>query len=197
MNNKWIVGVALLVVVGLIVAARVSQRDDSPPTVPGQQSAVRQQGDTANVAGELVGGDAEEAGQVNLAPDFSLQTLEGQTITLADYRGEKAVVLDFWATWCPNCQRDMPVLNKLYNEYQGEVEVIGINLQEKTDKVQKFVEQRGINFPVVLDPTASVSRSYGVQYTNTHILIGKDGALVKIVPGDIKESDIKLLIEAS
>src|SRR3989338_759969 len=65
-----------------------------------------------------------------LAPDFSLESLSGGTISLADYRGKKPVVLDFWASWCPNCRRDMPNLNRYYDKYKDRVEVIGINLHE-------------------------------------------------------------------
>src|SRR3989344_5947997 len=70
----------------------------------------------------------ESAKQV--APDFSLDKLGGGTITLAEYKGRKPVVLDFWTTWCPNCKRDMPHLNALYEKYKDKVEVIGIDLQE-------------------------------------------------------------------
>ncbi|MCH8748241.1 redoxin domain-containing protein [Patescibacteria group bacterium] len=145
------------------------------------------------------GQDSEVLGvgqQRELAPDFTLESLDGTTITLAQYRGEKPVVLDFWASWCPNCQRDMPQLNRLYQEYQGQFEVIGINLQESRDKVEKYVQQKNISFPVVLDPDRQATYAYGVQYTNLHVLIDKAGVVVKVVPGDISESDIVSLLQS-
>lgn len=137
---------------------------------------------------------ATSAESTQVAPHFSLQDLNGNTVTLADYKGVKPVVLDFWATWCPNCQRDMPRLNGYYEKYNDQVEVIGVNLQENKSLVEKFVQQKGLTFPIVLDPTGLASRSYSVRYTNYHVLIDKDGNIVKTIPGDISESDIQSLI---
>ena len=133
---------------------------------------------------------------VDLAPDFTLDRLDGGKLSLSDYRGEKPVVLDFWASWCPNCQRDMPKLSALYDEFSDEVEVIGINLRESTSTVQRFIDSRGITFPIVMDK-GSVSRQYGIRYTNTHVLINTDGSVAQIVPGDISRSHITALIEAN
>jgi len=129
------------------------------------------------------------------APDFSLERLGGGTISLAEYKGKKPVIIDFWASWCPNCKRDMPRLNRFYEKYKNEVEVIGINLQENTQIVQDFVTSRNISFPIALDPSARASRAFGVRYTNTHILIDKEGNIVREIPGDIRESDIVSLIQ--
>jgi len=128
-----------------------------------------------------------------VAPDFSLDKLGGGTITLAEYRGRKPVVLDFFATWCPNCKRDMPKLNALYEKYKDKVEVIGIDLQENPSLVQKTISDWGITFPIALDANSQTSRAYGVRYTNFHILIDIDGNVVRAVPGDISESDITSL----
>jgi len=131
----------------------------------------------------------------NLAPDFTLQKLGGGAITLSEFKGQKPVVIDFWASWCPNCRRDMPNLNRFYEKYKDKVEVIGVNLQEKESTVQDFINSRGINFPIALDPHGEVSRVFGIQYTNTHFLIDINGNLVRTIPGDIKEADIVSLIE--
>lgn len=133
----------------------------------------------------------ESAKQV--APDFSLDKLGGGTITLAEYKGRKPVVLGFFATWCPNCKRDMPHLNTLYEKYKDQVEVIGIDLQENHSVVQKFITEKGITFPIAFDANGEASRVYGVRYTNFHVLIDIDGNVVKSIPGDISESDITAL----
>lgn len=129
-----------------------------------------------------------------LAPDFTLNSLDGGTITLSNYRGDKPVVLDFFATWCPNCQRDMPVLSSLYDKYKDEIEVIGVNLQERESTVEKFRRSYNISFPIVLDPGRLASQSFNVFYTNIHVLINKKGEVVKTIPGDIRESDIEFLL---
>jgi len=136
----------------------------------------------------------DELSSTQFAPDFSLERLNGENITLAQYRGVKPVVLDFWATWCPNCQRDMPRLNAMYNKYKDQVEVIGINLQENPNVVARFINDRGINFPIAFDPSSRASKAYGVRYTNFHVLIDIDGNVIRTIPGDIRESDITALI---
>jgi cytochrome c biogenesis protein CcmG, thiol:disulfide interchange protein DsbE len=133
--------------------------------------------------------------QKDSALDFTLQKFDGGTISLSEFRGKKPVVVDFWASWCPNCRRDMPNLNRFYEKYKDKVEVIGVNLQEKESTVQKFINSHGINFPIALDSRGEASRTFGIQYTNTHFLIDINGNLVRTIPGDIRESDIASLIE--
>lgn len=129
------------------------------------------------------------------AGSLAFEKLDGGSIALADYKGQKPVILDFFATWCPNCQRDMPVLDRFYDKYKEDVEVIGVNLQEPSEKVQEFVSSYGISFPVVLDPSGRASQLFGVRYTNTHILIDKEGNVTRVIPGDIREADITALIK--
>ena len=144
------------------------------------------------------GEDGRRAGSLNgeggLAPNFVLNLLGGGKVALADYRGEKPVVIDFWASWCPNCRRDMPVLNKLYEKYKDQIEVIGVNLQERESTVEKYITAAGITFPIALDPSGKTAGAYGIRYTNSHVLINKEGQIVKVVPGDISEADILLLL---
>jgi len=130
-----------------------------------------------------------------LALDFSLAKLGGETISVSEFRGKKPVVVDFWASWCPNCRRDMPNLNRFYEKYKDKVEVIGVNLQESESTVGKFIASKGISFPIALDPRGEASRAFGIQYTNTHFLIDINGKLIRTIPGDIRESDITSLIE--
>lgn len=131
------------------------------------------------------------------APDFTLESIHGGNIALSDYRGEKPVILDFFATWCPNCRRDMPRLSKWYEEYKDQVEVIGINLQEREGVVNNYIKNANISFPIALDPKAEAARSYGVRFTNYHVLIDKAGNIAGVVPGDINESQILSLIAGS
>lgn len=137
------------------------------------------------------------SGETQLAPDINLNLLNGGTVNLSDYRGKKPVVLNFWASWCPNCRRNIPNLNQFYEKYKDRVEVIGVNLHEETDTVRKFISSLGISFPIALDPNSVASRAYGIQYTNTHFLIDKEGRLIRTVPGDIQESDVQYLIQRS
>jgi len=130
-----------------------------------------------------------------IAPDFSLEKLGGGTITLAEYKGRKPVVLDFWTTWCPNCKRNMPELSAFYEKYKDQIEVIGINMQENQSLVQKTITDWKITFPIALDTKGSVTRAYGVRYTNVHVLIDKEGNVVRLIPGDVSEADMLELIK--
>lgn len=136
------------------------------------------------------------SGVAEAAPDFTLPSLGGSSITLSEYEGNKPVVLDFWASWCPNCRRDMPRLSRLYEEYGDEVEVIGVNLRESASVAQEYVDSAGIGFPIVLDAKGATSNAYGVRSTNTHVLINIDGTIHSTIRGDISESHIKKLIAA-
>ncbi len=170
--NKTLLGIGalVLVVVALIGFSRTSS--------PAQQ--------TAN--------HATSPQVAAAATDIALQSLDGTTIKLSDYKGKKPVVLDFFATWCPNCQRNMPHVSALYSQYKDKVEIIGVDLQEEKSLVQKFVQQYGVTYPVVLDPSGTARDAFQVQYTNVQVLIDKNGNVVRTIPGDLQESDLKSLL---
>lgn len=179
MSKKLLIGGVVLVAAGLVIFGRFNGSDSVPVT-------------NQNLHGASVAGTISK----NSAPDFTLQKLDGGTISLSEFRGKKPVVVDFWASWCPNCRRDVPNLNRFYEKYKDKVEVIGVNLQEKDSTVRDFIASRGISFPIALDPYGQASNAFGIRYTNTHFLIDKDGNLVRTIPGDIREADILSLIES-
>lgn len=125
------------------------------------------------------------------ASDFSLPKLGGGTISLSEYRDKKPVVLLFWATWCPNCRRDMPVLDGIYRKYGDSVEIIGIDLNEKEATVRAFIDKNAIGFPIAFDEDGTVGDEYGIQYTNTHVLVGKNGDVEDLILGDLSEEALR------
>lgn len=183
MSNKIIILGLIGIIVGLFAIGRFTGGNSEAGINPSTQNGLHGQANIGNAAGS------------QLAPDFSLARLGGGTISVAEFRGKKPVIVDFWASWCPNCRRDMPNLNRYYEKYKDQVEVIGVNLQEAEPTVKDFIASRGISFPIALDPTGHASQIYGIQYTNTHFLIDKEGSLVRQIPGDIRESDIQSLIQ--
>lgn len=91
------------------------------------------------------------------APAFTLPDMQGGTLSLADYRG-KVLVVNFWATWCPPCRKEMPSLNRAaawLKKY--DVELIAINVGESADQVAKFLQQLTLDFPILLDQDTAVS----------------------------------------
>ncbi len=100
------------------------------------------------------------------APDFTLMTPDGQAISLADYRG-KVVFVNFWATWCPSCVAEMPEYEQVYQKHgqgQGDLVVLGVNLQEGPEHVTQYAAGLGVTFPVLLDEDGNVT---GGQYQAT------------------------------
>jgi cytochrome c biogenesis protein CcmG, thiol:disulfide interchange protein DsbE len=95
------------------------------------------------------------------APNFALETLDGETLTLSDYRGTP-VVLNFWASWCGPCRQETPALQQFAEENPG-VQVIGINQQEQPGQARDFAEEFGVTYPIPLDQTGAVSQGFRVN----------------------------------
>jgi peroxiredoxin len=126
------------------------------------------------------------------APDFTLPTLDGSKITLSEFRG-KAVLLNFWATWCPPCKVEMPWFADLQKEYgQDGLVVLGVAMDDSSPStIAKFTHEMGVNYPVLLG-TDKVSDDYGdVQYLPTTFYIGRDGTIVDKMTGLLDRKDIE------
>jgi thiol-disulfide isomerase/thioredoxin len=113
------------------------------------------------------------------APDFTLPTLSGASIRLADLRG-KVVLLNFWATWCVPCRTEMPIIEALYQRYKDQgLEVVAVNLDMlSTAGVEAFVKEVGVTFRVVLNPSWATARAYSVVGVPTTYLINRAGNVV-------------------
>jgi peroxiredoxin len=106
------------------------------------------------------------------APEFRLSALDGKQVALSDYRG-KVVLVHFWATWCPPCVEELPVLDRMYRGLAGrELEVLAVSVDEGgAENVAAFVKKNAVSLPVLLDPGASVAHSYGTfKFPETYIL---------------------------
>jgi peroxiredoxin len=131
--------------------------------------------------GEKSGKQAQAAKA--LAPDFTLEDLNGKQVSLSDHRG-KFVFLHFWATWCPPCKDELPAIQKLYEvSDQSKFAIMTINVKEGRGAVQPFLEERRLNFPVQLDARSAVSRQYRIRAIPTTILIDQEGLVVGRVSG--------------
>lgn len=143
-------------------------------------------------------GEGDEAVEVAMAregepaPDFALNTLNGDTVRLSDLRGQ-AVVINFWATWCGPCKVEIPLFEHVYqrNKDKGLV-VLGVNVQEQAPGVAQFVSEFGMSFPVVLDESGQVSTLYRVRGLPTSIFISPDGKLEVAHRGSIVQRETLL-----
>jgi len=134
-----------------------------------------------------------------LAPDFSLNTPDGETITLSDLRGQ-AVLVNLWATWCPPCRAEMPAIQKLYKEYQDRgFTVLAINMAYQDDPfaVLPFMQEYGLTFPLLLEETGEVAEIYELRSLPSSFFIDRQGIIQEVViGGPMSEALLRTRIES-
>ena len=118
------------------------------------------------------------AGRVE-ASDFLLKTLDGQNQTLRQERG-KIILINFWATWCPPCIREMPAMQRAYDKFKDQgFEILAISVdQGGSDAVREFAENLKLSFPILLDPENTAKQAYRVRALPTNYLIDRAGRVV-------------------
>jgi thiol-disulfide isomerase/thioredoxin len=130
------------------------------------------------------------------APDFALTSLDGRTLKLSDFRG-KAVLLNFWATWCEPCKIEMPWFVELEKKYgpQG-LAVLGVAMDDASPKeIAEFAGKLGVNYPILLGKEEVGTAYGGVQYLPTTFYIGRDQKIMNRVFGLVSRSEIEANIE--
>jgi peroxiredoxin len=116
--------------------------------------------------------------QERRASDFQLQGLDGQSVTLSNYKNKKSVLLLFWASWCPYCLKELKNLNNKYKKFANDdIEALAINVNEQQGAVSNFIKRNSFAFKVVLDKDAGVASSFDVLGIPTYILIDKSGTV--------------------
>ena len=141
------------------------------------------------------------------APDFTLTDQYGSSHTLSDYKG-KTVFLNFWATWCPPCKREMPEVQALYERYgenEGDLIVLGVanpkteehpgNSDETQDVVEKFLKDNGYTFPVVMDLTGDTFSQYMISAFPTTFMIDKDGNVFGYASGSLSGDMMESIVQ--
>ncbi len=147
------------------------------------------QSQISDLNSELAGAEAEvaeleelatalEGSQAgNLSSNFQLSSLDGKTVSLRDLRGSP-VMLNFWATWCGPCRIEMPYLQQIYEKWRDKgLILLTINLSETTFKVQQFMQDNSLSFPVLLDSNGEVGRKYNITAIPTTFFINKYGII--------------------
>jgi peroxiredoxin len=133
----------------------------------------------------------------SLAPEFNLQTLDGQSVQLSTLRG-KNVLLSYWVTWCIPCMEELPVLNRIYQEYQSqELVILSVNgiQQDELDKVMATISEQGISMPVALDQGDALYNNYWVRFLPTSFFIDETGVIRHIQLGSLSEENLRTKIE--
>lgn len=125
------------------------------------------------------------------APNFELIALNGEKVRLSDFRGKK-VLINFWATWCPPCVKEMPAMQAFYDEYAAKENIVifainATNQEATTDTVKQFVRKNGISFPILLDEQGDVLLHYEVLTLPTSLIIDEGGMVVEQILGPVTE----------
>lgn len=148
----------------------------------------------------------EESAKKTLAPDFTLTDQYGVTHTLSEYRG-KTVFLNFFATWCGPCQKEMPDIETLYKKYgdnSGDLVVLSVanphteegpdNNDMSPEKIAEFMSDNGFTYPALMDRTGAVFQTYGIRSFPTTFMIDKDGYVEGYVPGMLTSSMMESIV---
>ncbi|MDO8752718.1 MAG: TlpA disulfide reductase family protein [Anaerolineales bacterium] len=134
------------------------------------------------------------------APDFILRTPTGETYTLSELKGQ-AVLVNFWATWCPPCRSEMPAIQKMYEEYKDQgfiVLAVDMTYQDDPFAVVPFTEEYGLTFPILLDETGDASKAYQIRSLPSSYFINRFGIITEVViGGPMSEALIRTRIEES
>ncbi|MUK90672.1 redoxin domain-containing protein [Ornithinibacillus sp. L9] len=171
---KQILGTALIAVLGIILVMNMLNMNKESST---NEYDVTGDTEAEGVAIGPPGSSGLEVGE--LSPDFELKTLEGETIRLSDLLGKK-IMLNFWATWCPPCLKEMPEMQEFYDEHGDEIEILAVNVtgSEKNEQaVHDFIDEYSYTFPILLDTAMNVSDEYKAITIPTTYFIGTDGTI--------------------
>lgn len=113
----------------------------------------------------------------NVARDFTLETVEGNSISLKDYRGQ-VVLINFWATWCPPCRAEIPDLQSTYLERREDgFVVLGLNVEESRAVVQQFMDEVEMTYPVLLDEGGEVLQTYRANGLPMSVIVDPEGVI--------------------
>jgi thiol-disulfide isomerase/thioredoxin len=180
----------VLVIVAIIaVIYYIENRNGDSTNSSGQTYGIREMSPALNPDGMNV-----EAAEGSLAPDFELETvaISGSSTTngeawLSDYRGHP-VVLNFWATWCYPCRKEIPQFVKSADKYNDDgLVVIGLDLQEGPGLIQPFAQEYGMNYPILVDRDGEVGNKYRLLGMPTTVFIDANGVVRKIFRGPLQE----------
>lgn len=124
------------------------------------------------------------------AADFTLESATGERVSLGRFAGEKAVLLVFWATWCPHCNAAVPAINEIQSRMRDRLEVLAIDFLESRQKVQSFMKAKNVAYTVLLDRDGAVARKYRVVGIPTYVVVDRNGRIVysdNDLPGSIEK----------
>jgi cytochrome c biogenesis protein CcmG, thiol:disulfide interchange protein DsbE len=156
-----------VLLIGAMVAIRIAQAPGSTPTTVG-----------------------------SVAPDFSLETLDGDALRLGDLRG-RPVIVNFWASWCLPCQEEFPLLQAAHEAHAADgLAVIGIVYQDRTQAARTFMERYGATWTAAMDPDDRVASAYNILGPPETFFIGRDGRIAARHIGQLSAASLEAKVAA-
>lgn len=193
-------GLAALLVVLLIILIFATKSSEQADGLAGYESA-----NIDDLPDDVVDESLDvEAGLDvgQMAPDFELKTLDGESVRLSDYKGQM-VMLNFWASWCPPCRVEMPHMETYYQEYKEEdnIEILAVNMttleRGSQDKVPDFVDKHGLTFPILMDEDGDIKDLYKVMVYPTTYILNEEGMITDRINIPLDVEVIEWLMENS
>jgi cytochrome c biogenesis protein CcmG/thiol:disulfide interchange protein DsbE len=177
---SWALGLAIVVMAVMAWVALDSSGDPAPDQL---NASVTEPG----------GGSTSGSGQP--VPDLTLTGLDGSTVDLASYRG-RPMVVNFWASWCPPCLKEMPDFEQVYQQRDGTVAFVGINVRESAATATDLATRTGVTYDLVLDTTGDASRGFSVVNMPTTVFINADGIVTSVHAGALTAAELNERIDA-
>lgn len=175
-------GACWLGIVGLGCGSNGETTDQSVPVSNGTAAAPPEPAPSADPSGRKA------------APDFTLRDINGTQVSLRDYRG-KVVLVNFWATWCGPCRREIPDFIELQEDKSGDVVILGISLdREGAMKVKPFAESMNINYPVLVDGQAAAQGFGRIDAIPTTFFVDRQGRIAQSVRGLATRAQIEQIM---
>ncbi|PRX27962.1 thiol-disulfide isomerase/thioredoxin [Orenia metallireducens] len=186
LKGNWkLIIVILLILLGIGGGVIYNQGIDNQPSEFIQEDSKDKQESQAKSKEDIYG-----LGIGDYAPEFNLENLAGEDIHLTDYQG-KYLLLNFWATWCPPCRKEMPDLNEFHQENRGEFVVVGVNIGEDKEDVKKFMHSGGYDYPILLDRDRQVAFLYRASVIPTSYFINPQGQIQYIKRGLVTKEELE------
>ncbi|AOH48427.1 MAG: TlpA family protein disulfide reductase [Centipeda sp. (in: firmicutes)] len=177
MRNRYTALFAAVFALSMITGCGGSESADKGTTASAQPSAEQSKG--SGLRGEA-------------APTFKLKDLAGADVAV-EAKG-KPYIINFWATWCPPCQAEIPDLAAFHAAHKDTVDFYAVNLQEDAQPVQKFMAERKVELPVVLDTQGAAANLYGVRAIPTTVVVDRDGKIAYRKTGGVTKEELEDVI---
>lgn len=183
-------GLSLVIAASILLLGGCSQGENKSSQSAGDAPGTAQTENNATQADPSSEEAAEIEHEPELAPSFELKSLDGDTVTLEDYKGQY-VYINFWATWCQYCDEEMPDLMAFQKKHAEELTVLAINVNEKNDVVQKYIDKNKLDLKILMDSDGTVSQVYQVSAFPTTFLVDKAGKIIGYIPGKLSAEDME------